>query len=196
MELSYEPQKSKPETNIKFHMPNIEFWSSIYNAKYLKNNNIKFFEFMEQDIETAFRYRAFANTDRVKICDDICFYIQRNNPKSNMHTVNYLKLYRIKSQVYYGLFTENSLYGTIEDKLYIKSTLMGCIYSYFRTLKTTNNIEKYENKITMLKLLHTVKASDIFKPVWKLGNKEMIKWYYGWWVRCQYLRLQNKRLLK
>lgn len=48
------------------HIPDLEFWTCIYRRKYLMEKEIYFFEYREQDVESAFRWRCFANTTNIK----------------------------------------------------------------------------------------------------------------------------------
>ncbi len=123
------PVVSIPEEKVKFHMPYLEFWTCIYNREFLNSKNIRFFEYREQDIESAFRYRAFSNARKYIVRPDICFYLQRDCPTSNTHNFNYPKLYRIKACVYETLIKE-SPYET--DGYMLVTELNRCVSAYFK----------------------------------------------------------------
>lgn len=108
VDLSGEPWITKPETldSIKHNMPTLEFGTCIYRREYLQEKKISFFEYQKQDIETAFRFRAFSKTTDIIVAPDILFYLQRDNPDSNTHTFNYYYLYSIKTIVYAELLQE------------------------------------------------------------------------------------------
>lgn len=108
MLLSDEPVITLPETaeNIKNHIPEIEFWSSLYNADFLKKNNICFFEYRKQDIESAFRFRAYSKAKKIYTDENLFFYVHRNNPASNVNTWKIDDMLEVKACVYYQLFEE------------------------------------------------------------------------------------------
>lgn len=108
MELSDVPQITYPESveNIKNFIPEIEFWSCFYRAEYLKEKNIRFFEYQKQDIESAFRFRAFSNTKNIVVNSNKAFIVHRNNPTSNVNTWKIDDLCEIKAKVYLQLFKE------------------------------------------------------------------------------------------
>ncbi len=91
---------------IPCKIPRLEFWVCLYRKEFLERNNIRFFEYKEQDIETAFRFRAFSKTDNIAVHKDIALVLHRSNPNSNINTWNTRTLYRIKAKVYLQLFHE------------------------------------------------------------------------------------------
>ncbi len=119
----------RAEMGIKNCMPCLEFWSCIYKREFLNRESVRFFEYKEQDIESAFRFRAFSKTDRVKVCSDIVLVIYRNNPSSNTHTWNVLTLCRVKSLVYLELFKEYT--GNNEEILDNLFTVYKSYFAYF-----------------------------------------------------------------
>lgn len=147
MQLNTKPQVKFPEDieKIENYMPMLEFWTCIYSTSFLKENNICFYEYKKQDIETAFRFMAFYKANKIVKNNDIKFYLQRDNLESNTHTWNLYNLYEIKSKVYYDLYKKvrNEDY---ETKLYLLEIVIMNIYNYFSLclLKGVNN--KYELK--------------------------------------------------
>lgn len=89
------------------HIPKFEFWSCLYKKQFLDRNNIRFFEYKEQDIETAFRYRVFSNSPQAVTDNNLSFYFQRINPNSNTHTWKIDVLHRVKARVYLELLEQN-----------------------------------------------------------------------------------------
>ena len=89
------------------HIPKYEFWSCLYRKEFLDSNNIRFFEYKEQDVETAFRYRVFSNSPQAVTDNELIFYFQRTNPNSNTHTWKVDVLRRIKARVYLELLEQN-----------------------------------------------------------------------------------------
>ena len=108
MELTNLPQITYPEgvADIVNFMPKIEFWSCFYRTSYLRDNNIQFFEYQKQDIESAFRFRTFSNTEKIVVKSDKVFIVHRNNPTSNVNTWRVDDLYEIKARVYLQLNEE------------------------------------------------------------------------------------------
>lgn len=96
----------QPESVIRDGLPELEFWSSLYRADYLRRADVRFPEYREQDVETAFRLLAFNRTNRVRIQHDLAFLVHRDNPDSNVHTWDPERLLRVKSVVYDDLLGE------------------------------------------------------------------------------------------
>lgn len=99
-----------PELWIKHCMPRMEFWTCLYRVSLLREHDIRFFEYQEQDVETAFRFMAFSHARRIKKKYCLSFYLQRMNPQSNTHTWNEYSLYYVKAKVYGELFQKSSIY--------------------------------------------------------------------------------------
>lgn len=108
MELTGSPQITYPENvaDIVNFIPKIEFWSCFYRTSYLRDNNIHFFEYQKQDVESAFRFKTFSNTEKIVVKSDKVFIVHRNNPTSNVNTWKVDDLYEIKARVYLQLFEE------------------------------------------------------------------------------------------
>ncbi len=100
--------KMEPEAfdEIQNHIPKLEFWSYIYKTRFLQENNIVFPEYALQDIETAFRFRAYAQSGKTVINNELPFYIQRVNPLSISQNYNYYNLYCIKALVQYDILQD------------------------------------------------------------------------------------------
>lgn len=119
MELKKPPIIEFPENKneIVHNLPKLEFWTCIYNSDFLKKNKIYFFEYKKQDIETAFRFRAFSNAKNIFIEKNRVFYIHRTNPISNIHTLKLEDYFETKALVYYDLYIEYN--GDIETKKWL-----------------------------------------------------------------------------
>ncbi len=98
----------QPESleNIKHHIPQREFWACIYLKEFMEKAHVRFFEYREQEVETAFRFRAFSRTKRIQRRADVVWVWHRNNPDSNVNTWNLVTLCRVKSLIYLELFKE------------------------------------------------------------------------------------------
>lgn len=162
--------RTAEEINEIRHIPQFEFWSCLYRKQFLESNNIRFFEYKEQDIETAFRYRVFSNSPRAVTDHNLLFYFQRTNPSSNTHTWKVDVLHRVKSRVYLELLEQNMqktedawlLETALKEvcKFYLYCTKNGCNdpgsiahvnTTHARLLKQGRTIKK--NKNTLIYLL-------------------------------------------
>lgn len=159
-----QPQNS---ADIEGSLPWLEFWSFIYRRDFIIKNNIVFFEYQEQDVESAFRYRAFSKTSNIKVAPKYSYYLRRVNPTSNMHTLNYYKLFRIKSKIYAQLVDE-SIYNKRPktETIRLQYTEIECIYCYFKyTWKNghedTPNYQVYYNEIKKL-FLKRIKGAILY----------------------------------
>lgn len=135
MSTREKPVVTYPEspTEIKYHMPRLEFWTCIYRKVFLDKYEIRFFTYREQDIESAFRYRAFSRAQNIVSAPEYSFYLQRNNPNSNMHTFNHYRLNMIKALVYEQLIKEqeeNLCY--MKDRAYLQMVQTQCIFHFFK----------------------------------------------------------------
>ena len=102
LELSKAVEFFKASDNFEI-IPAKEFWHCIYCREYLITNSIYFFEYKEQDVETAFKFMAFSNTRNYIVDNTICYYLQRNNPFSNTHTWQPTTVHYVKSCVFFDL---------------------------------------------------------------------------------------------
>ena len=93
--------------SIRHFMPHMEFWTCLYRRQFILDKHVTFFEYKKQDIESAFRFRAFSRTSHLYIETHKLFYIHRNNPGSNVNTWKLKDVYEIKSKVYFALFKES-----------------------------------------------------------------------------------------
>ncbi len=107
-ELKNEPVITYPEdpNKIKYYMPSIEFWSCLYRKEFIKDNEIRFFEYKIQDVESAFRFRSFSKANNILAYRKKVFYLHRDNPNSNVNTWNFDNVLRIKAIVYGKLADE------------------------------------------------------------------------------------------
>ncbi|MDD3218373.1 MAG: glycosyltransferase family 2 protein [Lachnospiraceae bacterium] len=131
MELKTPVEITRPDDvqPIKNHIPAMEFWACIYDKDFLLDNQIFFYEYKQQDIETAFRYLTFSMAKKIEINDDMKFYLQRNNLSSNTHTWNHYNLYRIKALVYFDLYMRTVCE---EDKHFLWSTALEYVFEYYK----------------------------------------------------------------
>ena len=58
-------------------IPRDTFWNGIYRHSFLKENGIRFYEYKEQDIESAFRYLAYNSAKKTVSDNDMMFYLMR-----------------------------------------------------------------------------------------------------------------------
>lgn len=145
-------------------IPELAFWTCLYCRDFLVKNEINFYEYREQDVETAFRYLAASKTKKTIVDNEIRFYLQRENKNSNTNTWNVQILHATKCQIYYDLFINHStpeaywhLIDTfIEEMFYYYDSCMDMGILNLETLKKINVIRnelftKYR-KIVLLSL--------------------------------------------
>lgn len=116
------------DVSRKTGVPKFEIWTAIYNTSFLKRNQIQFYEFKKQDVETAFRYLAFSQAKKTTVDNTMFFCLHRENPIGNTHTWNLYYLRNIRCRVYYDLYRNHCLKGT-ED--YLLSVILVEISRYF-----------------------------------------------------------------
>lgn len=135
MNLLTKPNISYPESikEVKHHIPYLEFWTCIYRRNYLKDYNIRFYEYRDQDIESAFRYLSFSYTKNIIINNSMYFYLQRTNLFSNTHTWNKYKLSYIKALVYVDILKNRALKEDTEYLIVI--VIKSLIYFYLISIK-------------------------------------------------------------
>lgn len=114
----------QPESPIKDGLPELEFWSSLYRTEYLKRADIRFPEYREQDVETAFRMLAFNRTNRIRTQHTPAFLVHRDNPNSNVHTWDPERLLYTKACVYAELLM--ALHGAPKS---VRRNICGIMYS-------------------------------------------------------------------
>lgn len=177
MKLTEDFRIEYPENKneIEYFLPKLEFWTCIYNSNFLKKKNIRFFEYKKQDIETAFRFRAFSNTQNILIDKRRIFYIHRNNPTSNINTLNFYNYFEIKGLVYYDLFSEfndhesnTSVWLYTQYLYYMKQMLVRCL----QLGGTDENLNQLKNLILKIKN----KSKKI--PIKKLSFKYKLFYYF------------------
>lgn len=143
MDLSTEPRKCEmPE--IIDHIPPQAFWNAIYDRSFLTENKIVFFEYREQDIETAFRYRAYTHAQKTAVDKDILFYLQRKNPESNTHTWNTNTLHYIRTLVLKHLVEE---FQDTDDWDWLLSELLIEAVCFLRDYTFDNRSRKRKREI-------------------------------------------------
>ena len=198
-EATSKPYITEPESliDIKYHMPAIEFWTCIIRKSYIEEKDVTFFEYREQDIETAFRYKVFSRTSKVVSDSTILFYLQRNNLESNTHTFNYYNLYSIKTKVYYELEKEWRKY-TLDEKSdrgsnsFLKREVLHWAFEYFNYIK--NNGLKKEYKKQMKEIVELVKSLSLFMP-WQFYDtslKDVVN-YYRYYFKIKALIREIKK---
>ena len=133
MNLVNEPVVTYPEEidDIKNSIPLLEFWTCIFSRSFILKNKIKFYEYKEQDVETAFRYITFSRAHKIVKNNEMKFYLQRNNLQSNTHTWNLGTLYRVKGLIYFDLFMNTSL-EKMKNKEYLLEICIEQIYAYYK----------------------------------------------------------------
>ena len=130
IELTSIPKVMSASENRESLIPKESFWANIYRASFLQNNlNCRFYEYRQQDIETAFRYIVKKESRKFCVDNKICFYIHRDNPNGNINTINEELLYGVKTLVYYDLFLR---YG---DRDILKEAVRLC-YKYYKKVIT------------------------------------------------------------
>lgn len=146
MDMSSKPRKQEmPE--VFEHMSPVEFWAGIYYRTFLLENNITFFEYREQDVETAFRYRAYTKAQKTAVDRDILFYMQRTNPESNTHTWNSNTLHYIKSLVLKHLIEESK---NEDEREWLLSKLLNEAYCFLKDYTYDEQSRKRKRRILSL----------------------------------------------
>lgn len=120
-------------------MPKHAFGSCVYSRAFLMSRNIYFYEYAEQDIETAFRIMVWYHNPRVITNNAIRFYLQRNNLQSNTHTWKNSTLHRVKAHVYYDLFEK---YSTAQTARYLFETAIEQVHLFFNEVYVSRCISK------------------------------------------------------
>ena len=134
MDMSQPYEVTLPEQvdRIVHHIPLLEFWTCAYRRGFLQDNAIRFFEYQEQDVETAFRFRTFARTDAIEVREDVSFILQRNNLESNTHTWKLPVLYSVKGRIYAQLYAESGSLEKVkgDDLLFLRQVAFDMTESY------------------------------------------------------------------
>lgn len=110
------------------HIPELEFWIGIYKRQYLLENNIRFFEYRELDVESGFRYRTVSKTEKIAIDPSICFYLRRVYESSVSNTWNLFTLHYVKARVYCELLEECNL----KDREWIVGIIQKEIFRFYK----------------------------------------------------------------
>lgn len=110
-------------------MPTLAFWTGIYSRSLLVSQNIQFYEYRKQDIETAFRYLTYSKASKTALKPELCFYVQRLYPASNTHTWNMQNLHEIECKVYYDLYLNHA---TPSAQEYLKNMFLREMSAYYK----------------------------------------------------------------
>ena len=169
------------------HIPDMEFWTGIYDRSFLMDHNVKFFEYREQDIESAFRYRVLSKAEKTVNDDSICFYLRRMNPESNIHTWNLFTLHCIRATVYYSLFQNCQIEN---DKWWLFEIVQNEILEFYKCcLQAKCQKAEYLDKINLL-FEETHKLRKI-----KHKNKKDAAIYfinYGYYLKANHAQKHKK----
>lgn len=185
------PRIEFPENinDIENYLPKLEFWTCIYNADFLKKKNIRFFEYKKQDIETAFRFRAFSNTENILVDKSRVFYIHRVNPMSNVHTWKIENYLEIKALVYFELYNEfddrdisttiwlymQYLHYTVQ--LLVRRLQIGATVEDLKNLKKVVTKKVYSHKAVLLrKMSIKYRMIDFLLGIYRLP---IVSKFYG-----------------
>ena len=176
MELLQNPIFTPPEP-VKYHLPELEFWTCIFRRDFLVQNNIRFYTYKEQDIESAFRYLSFANAKRIERNPQFTYYIHRINVNSNMHTCNYLTVGYVKAEVYYDLLVKRNLVeeGT-EEAFYLRMIILDSIYNFVQAFIVTKNKEQItvRHREELRSVFNEIKK-DLFFGIACLGLRNVLR---------------------
>ena len=146
--------QSENWSDIKF-IPKHEFWTCIYRKDFLLRKNIKFYEYREQDIATAFRYLVKFNNPIAITRNDLPFYLHRNNPQSNTNTWNIQTLHSIKATVYYDLYIN---YRTESTESWLFENVVEQLHSYYWSTIRAKIFDESERKMAN-EVLHKLPKS-------------------------------------
>lgn len=169
IELIRPPEIKFPEiTKSSFPMPNLEFVTCIYKKDYLTKNNIKFYEYHAQDVESAYRYLCFSKTDKISVTKDLFYYVRRINPESNMHTNHTIRLSEVKGKVFFDLYDKCDKANT-ESCAYLYSTFLRQLRKLFTYAYENGGLGKKE----LYDLIQLYKKSWSQAKSYPLDNIEM-----------------------
>lgn len=129
--LENPPEVSYPEGDdeIPNHIPRLEFCTCLFRTAFLREKNIRFFTYRKQDVESAYRYRAFSEARVIRTYRESFFFLQRDNLSSNTHTWNRYNLYEIKADIYREL-AENT--PCPQDRPFLLRTASDCVFFYYK----------------------------------------------------------------
>lgn len=133
-----------PETEEEIcHNPRLEFWADLYRTEYLRKHKIEFFEYREQDIESAFRYRVREHSQKTVADKNVFFILQRENLTSNTHTWKEDVLHRVKALVYGQLYRENPIE---KESDWLLNTALEEIINYYECCIKINSARRSDKK--------------------------------------------------
>lgn len=162
---------------IEHHMYKNAFWTCIYRKSFLKEKNVRFYEYRKQDVETAFRYKVFSAAQRIEANNAMWFYIQRDNLCSNTHTWNHYHLYHIKAKIYFDLYQNTAIK---EDEEFLLSICAEMLKSYFKLCIRHGYPEKDIHKemyllLSQITSLLKDKKLTLMKKMWILTTIKKAK---------------------
>lgn len=137
-----------PEKDIINCLPKLEFWTCLYKLSFIKDNDIKFYQYRQQDVETAFRFLAFSKCAHLIKSSSLRFYLQRNNPKSNTHTWNLFNLYYIKYVVYFDLLDRAD-----NNRDYLVNVIFEMGYKYYFENLLKGKEDQYKKRFDIMRSL-------------------------------------------
>lgn len=160
--------------DVQNHIPMLEFWTCIYRHDFLTLNGIRFYEYRQQDVETAFRYLAYSYAGNICIDTFMNFYLQRDNLQSNTHTWNTYHLHQIKSSIYYDLYKRTPCKG---DCAFLYRIIVEQLAAYYKLCHEYG----YDSKSgfeTMHKLFSNIKKlpSTLQTPELSAQLKQIGRW--------------------
>lgn len=152
-------------------IPELAFWTCFYYRDFLIKNEINFYEYRAQDVETAFRYLAVSKAKNVITDNEIRFYLQRENKNSNTNTWNVQVLHAVKCQIYYDLFINHS---TSKAYWHLVTTFLREMECYYDSCISFGILD-----LNVLKKVHAIRK-EVFTKYRKivllsLGRRKYIK---------------------
>lgn len=155
-------------------IPRTHFAGCIYRRDFLIKNNLAFYEYQRQDIETAFRFLVRQATDKMVADDSMLFFLRRNNPISNTHTWDIQVLTEVKGLVYYDLYLKNSNDEKVRGLLYKISLKQ--VRDYFRNCNCTRFVKDRStfSKMRSIYMTALIKNGSLTRRIygcrWVLGS--------------------------
>lgn len=157
-------------------IPQYTFWNGIYSHAFLRNHRIRFYEYKEQDIESAFRYLTFQNARSTVTDNRMKFYLQRENYSSNTHTWDLRKVSEIKTLVYDDLIRNHADSTEQHDRLLRE--LLSIVNTYFIEVYRNGfeNKKRYSEVCKIAKeCLHDKRSRHLLGA--KQYRKELARYY-------------------
>lgn len=82
------------------HLYSTSFASCVYRRAFVEANGIRFLSYSRMDVETSFRYLAFAYSESTVIDNRMMFYVCRDNGESSTHRCNDYVIDRTRALAY------------------------------------------------------------------------------------------------